>query len=69
MAEHIPYSHKELIDFFSKCINKRRFIDKTVNGIKTNTWGGVTSKDSFNLYNFYRPRIFFTEPAKCTEQP
>lgn len=33
MAEHIPYSHKELIDLFSECINKRRFIDKTVNGI------------------------------------
>ncbi len=69
MTEHILYSHKELIDLFSDCITKRRFLDKTVNGIKTNTCGGVTSKDNFNLYNFYRPRNLFTEPAKCTERP
>lgn len=69
MTEHIPYSHKELIDLFSDCITKRRFIDKTVNGIKINTWGGVNNEEGFNLYNFYRPRNFFTEPAKCMERP
>ncbi|WP_242349568.1 hypothetical protein, partial [Mucispirillum schaedleri] len=63
------YSHKELIDLFSECINKRRFIDKSVNGIKIKTWGGVNDENGFNLYNFYRPRNLFTEPAKCMERP
>lgn len=58
MTEHIPYSHKELIDLFSDCITKRRFVDKTVNGIQTKTWGGVNNEEGFNLYNFYR--LFFT---------
>lgn len=69
MTEHIPYSHKELIDLFSDCITKRRFIDKTLNGNKIKTWGGVNNEEGFNLYNFYRPRNFFTEPAKCMERP
>ncbi|WP_242349550.1 hypothetical protein, partial [Mucispirillum schaedleri] len=69
MTEHILYSHKELIDLFSYCITKRRFLDKTVNGNKIKTWGGVNNEEGFNLYNFYRPRNFFTEPAKCMERP
>ena len=44
MTEHILYSHKELIDLFSDCITKRRFLDKTVNGNKIKTWGGVNNK-------------------------
>lgn len=62
MTEHIPYSHKELIDLFSDCITKRRFVDKTVNGIQTKTWGGVNNEEGFNLYNFYR--LFFTGSNK-----
>lgn len=59
--------HSQLIDLFVSCIKNKRYIDNRTQNI---VWyKGSQDETSFNLYNFYRPRIYFTEPAKCLERP
>lgn len=59
--------HAELIKLFVNCIKNKRYID---NRTQHSIWyKGSQDETSFNLYNFYRPRIYFIEPAKCLERP
>ena len=60
-------NHSELIALFVDCIKTKKYID---NRNQNTVWyKGSQDETSFNLYNFYRPRIYFTEPAKCLERP
>lgn len=60
-------NHSELIALFVDCIKNKRYIDNRNN--QSIWYKGSQDETSFNLYNFYRPRIYFTEPAKCLERP
>lgn len=60
-------NHSELITLFIECIKNKRYMD---NRTQSSIWyHGTKDETSFNLYNFYRPRNYFIEPAKCLERP